>query len=57
MNKKDNGRLFLAKVIWDSSKERYFWMCAVCIVSLIPQFVSIYGLKIVVDFISRGAEI
>lgn len=51
------GIAFLSKIIWNSSKSRFFWMGFISLISLIPQFVSIYGLKLIVDLIDRNANI
>lgn len=54
---KRGNALFLANVVWKSSKERYFWMIFACLLSLIPKFVSIYGLKLIVDLIVDNKSI
>lgn len=50
-------RNFLAHVVWESDKRRFLWLLINCILSILPQFVSIYGLKIVVDLIVKESNI
>ena len=52
--KKERG--FLLKIIWQSSKERYFWMIFFVLLSVIPKFINVYGIKIIIDLITRQAS-
>ena len=52
--KKERG--FLLKIIWQSSKERYFWMIFIVLLSVIPKFLSVYGMKTIIDLITRQAS-
>ena len=52
--KKERG--FLLKIIWQSSKERYFWMIFIVLLSVIPKFINVYGIKIIIDLITRQAS-
>lgn len=54
---KQHGEKFLRRVIWESDKSRFPVMIIGCVMSVIPQFVSIYGLKLIVDLIVDGTAV
>ena len=43
--------------IWRASKVRFFWIGALVILSVIPKFVSIYGLKLITDSLIQNKSI
>lgn len=54
---KQHNEKFLRRVIWESDKSRFPVMIVGCVMSIIPQFVSIYGLKLIVDLIVTGTAL
>ena len=54
---KNRNKTFLFRIVWSCAKSRIFWMFFICVLTIIPQFVSIYGLKIVVDLIVIQADV
>ena len=47
----------MLKIVWKASAFRFVWMGILVVLSVIPKFVSVYGLKLITDYLVHGCDI
>ena len=40
----------MLKIVWKASAFRFVWMGILVVLSVVPKFVSVYGLKLITDY-------
>lgn len=47
----------MMRIVWKASKFRFLWMGILIVLSVIPKFISVYGLKLITDYLVQGRNI
>ena len=47
----------MLKIVWKASAFRFVWMGILVVLSVVPKFVSVYGLKLITDYLVQGCDI